>query len=215
VFTIRTQLGRIVGGASAAALAICIVATGASTAHATSATASASSCGTITIPASRWLGGNGVHVRSNGADEGSDYSCAGGFTYVHGVVAGYKWQCVELVNRLYLARGWTHTTWGGDAGAPFWNATPAGLVKQANGRVAYLGPGDVVDLNVFYNGKSMGGHVFVVNTGHRVRSGTVGLVSQNNSGVASKPGSIRNGTVTVSGSGGGWSYHVIGVIHAP
>ena len=72
-----------------------------------------------------------------------------------------------------------------------------------------------MDLNVYYNGRFMGGHVFVVNTGHQVRSGTVGLVSQNNSGVAQKPGSIRSGTVTVSGSGGGWSYHVIGVIHAP
>jgi hypothetical protein len=210
----RTLTTRILRGAATLAVGMAIVATSDAGAHGAS-TAKGTSCGVITIRASQWLGGHGVHVHSNGASEGSDGSCASGFTYVGGVVAGYRWQCVELVNRLYLTRGWIDNTWGGDAGTPFWQATPTGLAKQANGRVSYLGAGDVVDLKVFYNGRFMGGHVFVVNTSHRVASGTVGLVSQNNSGVSSKPGSISNGRVTVSGSGGGWTYKVIGVIHAP
>ena len=207
---------RVKRAASALALGLCIVTTAAGVAHAGSVpSASSKGCGGIEITARSWLGGHGVHVRSNGIDEGTDASCSAGLSRVDGVVAGLKWQCVELVNRLYLANGWISTEWYGDAGVQFWQSAPPRLTKEANGHVSYLGPGDVVDVVERYQGRLVGGHVFVVDASGQVRSGVVGLVSQNNSGVPDKPGSISHGRITVSGATGGWTYRVIGVIHAP
>lgn len=167
------------------------------------------------ITSQHWLGGHGVNVRSNGTAEGTSADCSSKLSYFDGVLAGRSWQCAELINRLYLARGWIDKTWTGNAGIQFWNNAPTDLAKQANGSVGYLGPGDVVDINVYYLGQLKSGHAFVVNAPRRVTAGSVGLVSQNNTHTPQKPGSLTGGTVTVSGSGGGWTYRVIGVIHAP
>lgn len=207
-----------IGGATAVAVAVlglALASGGAAMAQSESTAAAAKPCGSVFITGAKWLGGQGVNVRSNGSAEGTGGDCSSALSYVDGVLAGRSWQCAELVNRLYLDRGWITTTWLGNAGADMWTKAPANLTKQAEGSVSYLGGGDVVDINEYYQGKLVGGHVFVVNATNRVTSGTVGLVSQNNSSVAQKPGSIMSGKVTVSGAGGGWTYKVLGVIHAP
>lgn len=217
MLSLRTPVLKLVMGFAAAAATIGVsVASGeAATASSASYAAPPKSCGQVFITGTKWLGGHGVNVRSNGAAEGTGGDCSSATSYFNGVVAGRSWQCAELVNRLYLYRGWITTTWNGNAGIEMWNNTPAKLSKQSDGSVSYLGPGDVVDINEYYKGKLIGGHVFVVNAAKRVTSGTVGLVSQNNMSVPQKPGSLKAGTVTVSGAGGGWTYKVIGVIHAP
>src|SRR5215469_14069798 len=65
----------------------------------------AGSCGNVLLAGSAWLGGQGVNVKSNGYHQGSGVSC-GGTNHVHGVTTGSEWQCTELVNRLYVTRGW-------------------------------------------------------------------------------------------------------------
>jgi hypothetical protein len=91
---------------------------------------------------------------------------------------------VEFINRLYLTRGWitgpqngTSPAWPGDAGPAFYNAAPPNLARQRNGSVSYLGPGDVIIINVFRDGKADGGHALVVNEASDMTSGTVNLVS--------------------------------------
>lgn len=98
---------------------------------------------------------------SNGlTDEGSGTDCApnkptgNDINYVNGVESGEKWQCAKLVNRPYLTEGWINKAWRGNAGQPLWNSTPTLLSKQANGSVSYLGPGDVVVINVYLKGKA-------------------------------------------------------------
>ena len=58
-------------------------------------------CGEVVLPGYAWLGGDGVDVFSNGDDAGNGNSC-GGISSVNGVVSGEEWQCVELIDRLYL-----------------------------------------------------------------------------------------------------------------
>ena len=177
------------------------------------------SCGSVLLAGSAWLGGHGVDVKSNGVDEGLGSDCSTAHSSVNKVPAGEEWQCPELVNRLYLTQGWIHATWGGDAGQPLWNSTPGNLSKQPNGKVSYLGPGDVVIINVFDNGTPDGGHALVVNDSSHVTSGTVDLVSQNSGAPGNAQpqvsGTISGGKVSVGGGGGGWTYQTIGVVHAP
>ena len=183
------------------------------------------SCGKVLFPTTAsgaWvIPGGGVPVYSNGqSDEGTDSDCvqpAPTYSYVDGVRAGEEWQCVEFVNRLYLTRGWISSQWVGDAGEPFWQHTPSNLVKQPNKSVTYLGPGDVVIIEI--NNNPDDGHALVVNNASDISSGSVNLVSQN-SGLKtnSEPvvtGTLSKGTVTVAGGGNGFTYTTIGVIHAP
>lgn len=166
--------------------------------------------------------GGGVPVYSNGpTDEGGGADCASGFNMVGGVKSGEKWQCAEFINRLYLTKGWIQTTWAGDAGQPLWNNTPAALKSemQANGSVTYLGPGDVVIINVYVNNVLEEGHALIVNSASDVTGGGVNLVSQNSGLAASsepvQSGTLSGGSVTVGGGGHGYSYKTIGVVHAP
>ena len=181
-------------------------------------------CGDLEFPTAStgsWvIPGGGVDVFSNGpSDEGTGSDCVHGQSIVNKVDAGEMWQCPEFVNRLYLTKGWISSAWTGNAGEPMWNSTPVNLSKQANGSVSYLGPGDVVIINVYLNGSFEGGHALVVNDSSQVTSGTVNLVSQNSGSLTnSEPvvsGTLSNGSVTVGGGGDGWSYSTIGIVHAP
>ena len=176
-------------------------------------------CGSVLLLGSSWLGGAGVDVYSNGPDEGTSGDCKpSSLNSVNGIPTGEKWQCVELINRLYLTKGWISSTWHGDAGTPFWNNTPGNLLKQPNGSVSYLGTGDVVIINEIHDG-STSGHVLIVNDSSNVSNGTVDLVSQNSGNPSNatpqKTGTIAGGIVTVLGSGGGYTYQTVGVVHAP
>src|SRR5437588_7029342 len=78
-------------------------------------------CGSIGIAlsGSSWLSGGGVNVCNHPGD-GSHFcllvSGAPGDSKcpVNYVWSGDEWQCVEMVNRLYLSKGWTTATWYGD-----------------------------------------------------------------------------------------------------
>jgi len=191
-------------------------------------------CGDVLFPTSilgAWvIPGGAVPVYSNGPTyEGTDTDCvdpgATPVNHVNGIRTGEEWQCVEFVNRLYLTKGWisdgtsSSAPWPGSAGPTFYNDAPSNLTKQLNGLVPYLGPGDVVIIDVFRNGSPDGGHALVVNDTTDVTSGTVNLVSQNSGyGSSSEPvvsGRISAGFVTVGGGGNGWTYGTVGVVHAP
>ena len=200
------------------------VATGVPGAIVRNITISTPACGSIEFPSAStgsWvIPGGGVPIYSNGLlYEGSGTSCAKGQSQVGSQFAGYKWQCSELVNRLYLARGWLRSTWYGNAGAQMWQYAPAQLIKRKQGSIPYLGPGDAVIINVYYKGAPEGGHALVVNDSSEIRNGTVALVSQNSGWkTQSEPvvqGTIQAGAVTVGGGGSGWAYQVIGVVYPP
>jgi hypothetical protein len=187
-------------------------------------------CGTVLLAGSSWLGGSGVPVYSNGRDEGSGSSCGGTNyitnRYVSRVESGSEWQCTELVNRLYLTRGWTRSFWPGEGGESalgahdsMYDEAPPGLSSQPNGSISYVGPGDVVSINEFKNGVfEADGHVAVVNTPDRVTSGQVDLVSQNSGDAASadveRTANLVDGQLSIPNSGK-WTYIVIGVVHRP
>jgi hypothetical protein len=138
------------------------------------------SCGSVLLAGSAWLGGQGVNVMSNGPDQGTGTSC-GGTNTVDGIRTGTEWQCVELVNRLYVTRGWIHATWPGNGGRSsasarnsMYDEAPGALSKQANGSISYVGPGDVVSINVYHNGVFQAdGHVLIVNSAGSITSGNV------------------------------------------
>ncbi len=219
----RVLLHGLVGAVVTIVIAVGTPVTGSLLAPSTAAATAPGACNSVLLPARGWLGGTGVKVFSNGAYEGTGVDCVnpGGATYnyYNGVVTGQKWQGAELVNRLYLSKGWITTTWQGSAGPALYADAPSTLLKEADGSVSHLGPGDVVDVSVFHNGVADGGEVLVANDGAAVSSGDVTTVSQN----AGSPSnatvqinvSISQGSVTILGAGSGWTYTVIGVIHAP
>jgi len=161
--------------------------------------------GTVELSGSAWLGGDGVNVYSNGANVGDD----AGNDYVNNVLAGEEWQCVELVNRLYLTRDWISQNWYGN-GDQLYGYAPSNLTKQPQGEIARLAPGDVISLGdaTTGTGSDDGGHAAVVNS---ISGDTVNLVNQNTPDVYSSA-TLNNGTLTMDGWAG---YYVIGAIDAP
>jgi CHAP domain-containing protein len=165
--------------------------------------------GAVLLTGSAWLGGHGVDVMANGANSTSVWGNSFAVT-PHGqsVYAGYEWQCVELVNRLYITKGWITTRWEGNGGEMFDTAPPS-LFKQAQGSVSWISPGDVV---VLRRGGGPG-HVGIVNTVTMTADGSrlVQTVNENVSGVYATM-TLRNGTITLNG----WAaYLPLGVVHAP
>jgi CHAP domain/WD40-like Beta Propeller Repeat len=156
-----------------------------------------------------WPGGfAGVPVYSNGS-AGYGSNCYNSVTTPSGtsVQSGMEWQCVELVNRLYLAKGWISSTWHGDGDQLYATAPSVGLTnEQPQGSITYLAPGDVIS----FNGPIDGGHAAVVSA---VSGSAITLVNQNTSSSDTiSTGSLVNGSFTLNG----WSgYSAIGVIHAP
>jgi hypothetical protein len=165
----------------------------------------ADASGTIELPGGDWLNSDGVNVYSNGSNVEDD----AGNEYVHGVLSGEEWQCVELVNRLYLTNGWITSHWYGN-GDQLYNNAPSNLTKQAEGSITNISPGDVVSLGDTTTGTSNddGGHVAVVNS---VSGNTVNLINQNTPDVYSTA-TLSNGTLSMEGWAG---YYVIGVVDAP
>jgi hypothetical protein len=167
-------------------------------------------CGEVVLPGDDWLDGYGVDVFSNGDDAGSGTSC-GGISYVNGVVSGEEWQCVELVDRLYLTEGWITKTWFGN-GADMYNLAPVNLARQPQGSISFLSPGDVISYQS--PGGVEPGHAGIVNTVTPIGLGRfeVELVQQNGNLFTS--GILSNGVLTMTTA---WvrNYPVIGVIHHP
>lgn len=170
--------------------------------------------GTVELSGSNWLSGNGVDVYSNGAsvddDAGNSYVTVNGTS----VLAGEEWQCVELINRLYLTHDWITGHWHGNGEDLYANA-PSNLTKEANGSITQIAPGDVLSLGDDNTGTTNddGGHATVVNTVtvNSDNTETVQLVNQNTPVVGSTA-ILSDGNLTMSG----WkNYYVIGVIEAP
>ena len=168
----------------------------------------------VALSGSSWLGGGGVNVCNHPGD-GSHYCltvagapgdahCPAGYVW-----SGDKWQCVELVNRLYLTKGWIKATWYGN-GNSLINNLPNGLTKQNNGSISYVNPGDVITLNYGANG-----HAGIIN---KIDSnGTIHIVNQNatlNCSVYIDSGSLSTGNAHYHMNA--WiGYSVQAIIHAP
>lgn len=157
---------------------------------------------TTVLTGSQWLNGQGVNVMSGG-DGSNNYVTVNG----QPVLSGSKWQCVELINRLYLTRGWITANWYGNGGGSLgmYNYAPSNLTKELNGSITYLSPGDVVALD---GGSDGNGHVAIINS---ISGNTVQLVNQNTQSVYGTS-TYSNGSLT---SWLGSGYTVKGVIHAP
>jgi len=178
----------------------------------------------VNLSGSSWLSSSGVNVC--GADEGSTnvcvpvsgapydsthcsaYSHSGGYVW-----SGTEWQCVEMVNRLYLTKGWTTTTWIGNGNSIKDDVSNhPGLTKQDDGSVSYLNPGDVITFTY-----STDGHAGIINT----VGSTIQIVNQNTSD-ANKYSSAHIASGTSLGASNadldmtGWAgYDVQAIIHHP
>lgn len=105
--------------------------------------------GTVLIPGSRWLGGQGVDVISNGGTGADCYNTG----------AGHRWQCGELVNRFLTVRRWGPAI-SGNAGQFYANASGAAYDRHPIGSGYLPVPGDVV---VWSGGAGGGfGHAAIV-----------------------------------------------------
>lgn len=176
--------------------------------------------GTPEVLGSAWLTslGGGVTIYSNGPNPSGPETNISNCVKVPGgtggqgcgkgtVPSGWKWQCVELVNRLYLTKGWITSWWAGNGFELFGDA-PKNLKKESNGAITYLNPGDVV---AFSGGKGKLGHVAIVNSVH---GSTVQIASQNTRVVFDGSLSLHNGFLSAPGWTGE-GYTVQGVIHHP
>jgi alpha-tubulin suppressor-like RCC1 family protein len=176
----------------------------------------------------RNLDGGGVTIYSNGANaEFKDCSGRTVATYerackndVNGVPTGAEWQCVELINRLYLTKGWISKTWSGNGNDLYRTARSVGLAdEEADGAITGLAAGDVVSFDhlVKVKGKLVSdgaGHAAIVNSvGAPASDGSVSvqLLNQNAQQVFSTA-TLKAGRLVVSW---GSFYPTIGVIHRP
>ncbi len=184
-----------------------LVMIGGGKAHASITNTRADAAGTLELAGSSWLSGKGVDVYSNGANElttwGDNYvTPPSGGTPIY---SGYKWQCVELINRLYISQGWISARWTGNGGDMYGTA-PAGMTKQPQGSITSIVPGDVIVLT-----DSSVGHVAIVDSvGAPDSSGNqaVSTVSQNTTAVY-YTATLHAGSLTWSGK------TAVGVVHSP
>jgi len=167
-------------------------------------------CGDVVLYGGAWLGGGGVDVFSNGSEAGTGNSC-GGVSHVNGVVAGQEWQCVELVVRLYLTRGWISNYWNGN-GADLYRTAPPGLARQPQGSISFLSPGDAVSYQS--TGGVEPGHAGVVSTVTPLIGGGEAVTFVNQNGHLFTSGTLWNGRLTMFDA---WirNFPVVGVIHHP
>src|SRR6266571_6106074 len=112
-------------------------------AHADINNTRADAFGTQEVAQNAAINGYGVPIYSNGSSSGDHTPITN--NYVNGVLSGEEWQCVELVNRLYLTEGWTTSNWSGN-GADLYANAPSGFSKEAQNSISYADPGDVLSL---------------------------------------------------------------------
>lgn len=186
-------------------LALTLSVIGVAQVDATTSNTRADAWGTLEVSGGDWLGGNGVDIFSNGAEALYTPSKPNNSVLVGttNVVTGEKWQCVEMINRLYLTRGWISNTWSGDGNELYDNA-PSDLSKEANGEITTVSAGDVVS----FDNIDGWGHAAVVDS---VVGTTINFKNQNTGNVNSSA-TISNKTIDMNG----WdAYTVIGIIHSP
>jgi hypothetical protein len=161
----------------------------------------ASASAPVIIAGSAWLGGQGVNI----CGPSTDPYC-GGQQHVGGISANW-WQCVELAQRLYQARGWHGGVFSGVGGAYqiYDNASALGMSRQPNGSISALVPGDMI-----IHGTDTGGgfgHVSIVDS---VAGSTVNVVEQNASPNGRATYSFNGSTLSRSATG-----TIRGVVHDP
>lgn len=201
-------------GRAASLLVVLIVGLSFSVVSATNALAA--DCGAVLATGSNWAGGHGVDVKSNGPFQSTGDSCGG---YMQNsaqtpgpnsvsITTGYKWQCVELVNRFYVVHGWISSRWTGNGGEMF-DTAPTGLTKQTNGQITNVRIGAVYILQ----GHTFG-HVGVVSAVSDNGNGTktIQIANQNTEGVFyNATWNVANKTITSIFSG----YTFKGLVHHP
>lgn len=178
-------------------------------ANADSSNTRADAWGTLEVAGNSWMRGSGVDIYSNGPS--SSGPSPDTYHYINNVNSvstqtGIKWQCVELINRLYIQKGWTTSTWSGNGYQMFGNS-PSDLQKESQGSITSIKPGDVIAMSGGYDSL---GHVAVVSS--VASNNTFTIASQNTSAVYDTSFALVNGSITKSG----WSvYDIQGVVHAP
>jgi hypothetical protein len=148
------------------------------------------------------MGGNGVNVYSNYDALGKEYA------------VGIRWQCVELVQRLYNVRGWFKGHFGVSYAYQIYDvASRNGMMCYPDGSGYVPVPGDMIIWNPVPGQKIAAGHVAVVN---RVDSDHIYICEQNfnHSGKAILNRSGTNGSrlMRVDGWGKGC---IRGIVHDP
>lgn len=151
---------------------------------------------------------HGVPVYSNGVS-GSFTDCLHSTRTPAGrvVVDGFSWQCVELVDRLYLTKGWIESPWRGN-GDQMFSTAPRSFRKQRQGFISYVDPGDVIS----FDGPAgnTAGHAAVV---AKVDGSYLTIVNQNTDAadVLSHAHLVRGRIIMV-----GWAgWRPIGIVHSP
>ncbi len=168
------------------------------------------------LAGSSWLSGSGVNVCS--PDEGNTNVCVpvtgapAGTCSAGSALSGTEWQCVELVNRLYLTNGWISSHWYGN-GDTLINNLPSNLTDQLNGAISYINPGDAITLT-YGTGP---GHAAIINS---VSGTTYGIINQNVPGGVNSSAYIKSGTSLSAGNAtlemNAWDgYSVQAIVHAP
>jgi len=172
----------------------------------------------VILSGSSWLGGNGVDIYANDGDFNStssdvNYVNIGTPSHPHMILSGYRWQCVELVNRLYLTKRWITGNWAGNGGDMF-STAPSNLAKEANGNITAVKPGDVIS---FGGGWGNYGHVAIVD--HLTSVGptkmTVWTISQNLSDTDDSTSATFTWDQTAKTINHWGSYTTNGLIQAP
>jgi len=181
---------------------------GAQPASATCYTCESGAFGAVQLNASDWLtaNGGGVTAYSNGdiGTVSNDYSAP---------AVGMKWQCVELTQRLYQAKGWHNGFWTGVSSAYqiYDNAAANGLQAHPNNGSYVPVPGDMIVHSP--NANSSAGHVSIID---RISGSTVFAVEQNVAAVAQT--SAGRGTYMLTNgvlSRSGLSLPIRGIVHSP
>jgi CHAP domain/FG-GAP repeat len=167
-------------------------------ASATTNSTARQSCQVVLVPASTWLGGQGVDACKN--IWGNDTSHPSGY--------GPEWQCVELAQALYSQRGWYAGNIFPNTGFAYQiydNASSLGFIRHANGDGIPV-PGDMI-IHDPASSNYYAGHVSIVDY---VAGSHVYVVEQNAS-------STGRATYTLNGSTlfrQGYS-SIRGYVHAP
>ena len=211
------------GLVAAGLVAVCLVAAPAPAPAARAAARLPDGFGSVLVPSGTWLGGLGVTVYSNGSsaffcDPWTHAACRSHIR-ARGTYVGIRWQCVELAQRLYVARRWYPRTFGIAYAFQIWWAAPRlGMVRRLNGtlRGRDLRPGDMV---VWRPGVATGsaGHVAIVD----FVAGSQVWVKEQNWGPATTPWNVQRGQTVYSLAGGWLSGHafppdqIYGVVHSP